>query len=107
MRALLDVNVLIALLDAAHQHHASARQWLETNIGHGWASCPLTQNGCLRIMSQPSYPGAQAPAAMAQRLREATETPPHAFWPELTPEHLDSIADMAARVRREQGAGTG
>jgi predicted nucleic acid-binding protein len=43
MRALLDVNVLIALLDATHIHHASARAWLEANIEQGWASCPLTQ----------------------------------------------------------------
>ena len=54
MRALLDVNVLIALLDAAHMHHARATQWLQQEIAHGWASCPLTQNGCLRIMAQPA-----------------------------------------------------
>jgi uncharacterized protein len=82
MRALLDVNVLIALLDAAHQHHQAARAWLEGNIEHGWASCPITQNGCVRILSQPAYPGAEPPASVAARLREATETPWHAFWPD-------------------------
>jgi predicted nucleic acid-binding protein len=56
MHALLDVNVLIALLDSDHVHHARARAWLKENIRHGWASCPLTQNGCIRIMSQPGYP---------------------------------------------------
>ena len=45
MRALLDVNVLIALLDAEHLHHDSARRWLRNNIQHGWATCPITQNG--------------------------------------------------------------
>ena len=63
MRALLDVNVLIALLDAAHMHHARATQWLQQEIAHGWASCPLTQNGCLRIMAQPAYPQALPLAA--------------------------------------------
>jgi toxin-antitoxin system PIN domain toxin len=82
MRALLDVNLLIALLDAAHQHHGTARTWLEANIEHGWASCPLTQNGCVRILSQPAYPGAEPPAIVAARLREATETRWHAFWPD-------------------------
>jgi len=82
MRALLDVNVLIALLDAAHMHHASARTWLQANIEQGWASCPLTQNGCIRILSQPAYPGAQPPAAIASRLTEATGTQWHAFWPD-------------------------
>ena len=37
-------------------HHARATQWLQQEIAHGWASCPLTQNGCLRIMAQPAYP---------------------------------------------------
>ena len=82
MRALLDVNVLIALLDAAHVHHASARAWLESNIEPGWASCPLTQNGCIRILSQPAYPGAQPPGAIAARLADAAGTRWHAFWPD-------------------------
>lgn len=82
MRALLDVNVLIALLDADHVHHAAARHWLSRNIEHGWASCPLTQNGSIRIMSQPAYPGALPPAAVAARLEEATATAWHAFWPD-------------------------
>ena len=43
MRALLDVNVLIALLDVQHMHHDNARSWLRENIQHGWATCPFTQ----------------------------------------------------------------
>ena len=43
MRALLDVNVLIALLDPDHVHHRSATGWLVQNLHLGWASCPLTQ----------------------------------------------------------------
>jgi toxin-antitoxin system PIN domain toxin len=82
MRALLDVNVLIALLDQGHAHHAAARDWLSRNIKQGWASCPLTQNGCIRILSQPSYPGALPPAAVAERLAAATATSWHAFWPD-------------------------
>ena len=79
MRALLDVNVLIALLDAAHIHHQRASQWLEQSLHHGWASCPLTQNGCLRIMAQPAYPQALPIAAVAQRLGQAAATPAHLF----------------------------
>ncbi|MEI7949673.1 MAG: TA system VapC family ribonuclease toxin [Gammaproteobacteria bacterium] len=80
MRALLDINVLIALLDASHLHHQRAMQWLHANIHQGWASCPLTQNGCLRLMSQPSYPNARSPNDIADRLREATSTEHHKFW---------------------------
>ena len=79
MRALLDINVLIALLDAAHMHHAVATQWLQQEIRHGWASCPLTQNGCLRIMAQPAYPQAQPLAAIASRLAQAAAHPAHTF----------------------------
>jgi toxin-antitoxin system PIN domain toxin len=79
MRALLDVNVLIALLDAGHIHHRRASQWLEEEIHHGWASCPLTQNGCLRIMAQPSYPQALPLQAVAQRLARALTHPRHTF----------------------------
>lgn len=82
MRALLDVNVLIALLDAGHIHHALAMTWLEREVHHGWASCPITQNGCIRIMSQPSYPGAPLSAGeVAKRLTEASLSPEHEFWP--------------------------
>ena len=71
MRSLFDVNVLIALLDAAHVHHARATQWLGENIRHGWASCPLTQNGCIRILAQPNYPNSVPAVQAAARLREA------------------------------------
>lgn len=81
MRALLDVNVLIALLDAGHVHHSLAMSWLDSQIGHGWASCPLTQNGCIRIMSQPKYPGSLPAAQVADRLAEAANNPKHEFWP--------------------------
>lgn len=79
MRALLDVNVLIALLDGSHIHHARASQWLAREIEQGWASCPLTQNGCLRIMAQPAYPQAQPLAAVAGRLAQATAHSAHQF----------------------------
>lgn len=80
MRALLDVNVLIALLDAGHVHHAAATGWLHANIEAGWASCPLTQNGTLRILSTDAYPRRQPIAAVATRLAEATGMHHHEFW---------------------------
>ena len=80
MRALLDVNVLIALHDRDHVHHIRAAQWLEANIQTGWASCPLTQNGCLRIMSQPGYSQPQPLPALMAMLHQSTSTAFHAFW---------------------------
>lgn len=92
MRALLDVNVLVALLDAGHLHHRAATAWLDEHRREGWASCPLTQNGCIRIVSLPGYPNTQAPGAVATRLAEAVQDTGHAFWPDsislLAPQRL-------------------
>ena len=82
MRALFDVNVLIALLDENHAHHATASDWLADHVEHGWASCPLTQNGCVRIISQPRYPNTLGVAEAVMRLREAISTPWHQFLPD-------------------------
>jgi toxin-antitoxin system PIN domain toxin len=79
-RALLDVNVLLALLDADHVDHAQARSWLAAGIAHGWASCAITQNGFVRIVSQPRYPSPVPVAAAVERLGRATRTEHHEFW---------------------------
>jgi len=82
MRALLDVNVLIALLDADHVHHTRAREWLRAHVAQGWASCPITQNGCVRIMAQPAYPSPLPPSAVIERLARAASHRAHEFWPD-------------------------
>ena len=80
MRALLDVSVLLALFDQNHLEHRRARGWLEAESAYGWASCAVSQNGFLRIVSQPRYPNAISPRAAFDLLSEATETSHHAFW---------------------------
>ena len=81
-RALLDINVLIALLDLDHVHHRRARGWLQREVDSGWASCPLTENGCIRIMSQSKYPNPVPAGEVIKRLREAAATSYHEFWPD-------------------------
>ena len=102
MRALLDVNVLIALLDAEHLHHGSARQWLRDNIQHGWATCPITQNGCLRIMAHPAYPSSLAASLVARRLQEATATDHHRFWPDKVSLLQPGVADWRQVIGSKQ-----
>jgi toxin-antitoxin system PIN domain toxin len=80
VRALLDVNVLVALLDADHSLHPRATQWLENHARDGWASCPITENGCVRIMSHPGYPNALPVRAVMERLAEAGDSSFHEFW---------------------------
>lgn len=75
MRALLDVNVLVALLDTDHVHHRPAAAWLEAYLKHGWASCAITQNGGIRILSQVQG-GASSVKALTGRRRRSSSTRP-------------------------------
>jgi len=88
---LLDVNVLIALIDPAHQFHAAAHLWLQHNRKFGWATCPITENGCLRILCKPGYP---FPGLTVARVRdilaELAGAEGHRFWP-------DSISILEAK----------
>jgi uncharacterized protein len=102
MRALLDVNVLIALLDAGHAMHAAASDWLEHELSHGWASCPITQNGVVRIMAQPSYPASRPARIVAERLAEACAAPHHAFWPDDVSLLQDGLIDWSRVLGHRQ-----
>jgi len=80
VRALLDVNVLIALLDSDHASHGAAMSWFTEHAREGWASCPITQNGCIRIMSNASYPNALPVQAVMKHLADACSEDVHEFW---------------------------
>ena len=92
-RALLDVNVLLALLDADHVHHARVTEWLPEGLTHGWASCAVTENGFVRVLSQPGYPSPLSPSAAGRLLADTAGAGDHAFWPcdvsVLEPQHVD------------------
>jgi len=81
--ALLDVNVLVALFDPDHVHHEAAHTWFAANRSAGWATCPLTENGVVRVLSNPGYSTtAERPAQVIERLRVFCESGDHAFWPD-------------------------
>ena len=81
MRALLDVNVWVALFDDAHQFSARANQFIETP-GLQIASCPIVENGVVRVLSLPSYGrrGGVPMRLVRERLRDACASLDHAFW---------------------------
>lgn len=81
-RALLDVNLLIALHEEQHIHHDVAAKWFIEHARHGWASCPLTQNGRIRIMSQPGCPNPAPPRDALSMLQRSCDHASHAFWPD-------------------------
>ena len=83
MTFLLDVNVLIALIDPAHIAHDSAHVWFESVGRTSWATCPLTENGVIRIVGNPKYPNSPgAPEVAAGIVRTLRALPGHVFWPD-------------------------
>ena len=90
--ALLDVNVLIALLDPQHVHHEPSHCWFQAHGRDGWATCPLTQNALLRILGNPRYPNSPGgPAVVMPLLQRLLSHPDHLFW-------ADSLSWDAAGV---------
>ena len=78
---LLDVNVLIALTWPHHVHHNAARSWFAGVRGNGWATCPLTEAGFVRVSCNPSAVKGSVTVldaiALLGRLRRLES---HAFW---------------------------
>ena len=78
---LLDVNVLIALVDAAHVQHDAAHAWFAKVAQPSWATCPLTENAFLRIMGAATYPGRVGdPMSLRILLKQMCAFPGHQFW---------------------------
>jgi uncharacterized protein len=78
---LFDVNVLIALIDPAHVQHDRAHDWFAATGKHGWATCPLTENGVLRIVGHARYPNSpRTPAAVADVMTILCGLGGHEFW---------------------------
>ncbi|HET7209812.1 MAG TPA: TA system VapC family ribonuclease toxin [Terriglobales bacterium] len=80
---LLDVNVLIALFWPAHESHARVQQWFRHHSHEGWATCPLTQLGFVRIVSNVAFsPDAVRAEDATQLLEENLKRSDHHFWPD-------------------------
>ena len=101
MTFLLDVNVVIALIDPAHVGHDAAHRWFEDQGRASWASCPMTENGVIRIVGHPKYPNSPgSPAAVAAIVVGLRFLPGHVFWPDdislLEAEHIDPSQIMTS-----------
>jgi toxin-antitoxin system PIN domain toxin len=82
MTFLLDVNVLIALVDPVHIDHNRAHDWFSRTASRSWATCPLTENGVLRILSSARYASPRSPADIAASILQLQKIPGHTFWPD-------------------------
>jgi toxin-antitoxin system PIN domain toxin len=82
---LLDVNVLVSLLDERHPMHVAAHRWFGSAIGHGdeWATCAVTENGCLRVASNLRYAGISPVGfrELISALDVICREEGHQFWP--------------------------
>jgi len=78
---LLDVNLLIALFEPDHPHHDAAHDWFVDTHEDGWATCALTQNGFVRILSSPRQGVARnSPAELVKHLAQFCASRHHVFW---------------------------
>jgi hypothetical protein len=80
--ALLDVNALLALLWENHVCHARMARWFAGNENRGWATCPITEQGFVRIVCNPAYmkpaPGIRSAIDLLQKTTETSNN--HQFW---------------------------
>lgn len=79
--ALLDINILTALLWPTHEHHDVAHRWFGGRANAPWATCALTQLGFVRIVSNPAFSrDALSPNEALALLGENLVHPAHEFW---------------------------
>jgi uncharacterized protein len=102
MRALLDVNILIALFSPNHVHANRAHAWWLDNAALGWATCPLTQNGYVRITSQASFPHYSSTAAALATLKDAISRTRHEFWADSISITDESVFDPSFLLSHRQ-----
>jgi hypothetical protein len=81
--ALLDVNLLVALFNPDHIHHNTAHDWFAESHTDGWATCPITEQGVVRILANPKYWSEfERTASVLDRLQKFCASRHHRFWPD-------------------------
>jgi len=101
-RALLDVNVLVALFDVGHVHHEAAHDWFADHHVAGWATCPLTENGFLRYLTNPRTPVQDDRTVVLASLRSLCSSTHHAFWPDAVSLRDETLFDPRRIVSHRQ-----
>ena len=101
--ALLDVNVLIALFHQRHVHHDLAHDWFADDRASGWATCPLTENGFLRVLGNPARNGEFVPIpVLVGHLRKFCASRGHEFWPEVISLRDERLFHLSLTRRHRQ-----
>ena len=101
--ALLDVSVLVALFHSGHVHHDLVHDWFTDNAGSGWASCPITESGPLRIVGNPARVDEYVPLPrLITLLNRFCEHSDHRFWPDSTSIRDAGLFDRATLRGHQQ-----
>jgi toxin-antitoxin system PIN domain toxin len=101
-RALLDVNLLVALFDPDHIHHETAHDWFAANASDGWASCAITENGFVRVLSNPAYGAVMSrPSELVARLRRFCKGSGYQFWTDDVSLRDETLFDPAFLTSRQ------
>lgn len=100
MSQLLDVNFLVALFDASHVHHEAAHRSFAGVCRSDWATCSITETGCVRVLSNPAYRAVTAtPSEVAERLAHFCDSGGHHFWPDDVPLRSSLTDDVRGRLQ--------
>ena len=104
-RALLDVNILVALFEPDHPYHETAHEWFADHHENGWATCALTQNGFVRVLANPRQGAAMNRAVtLVTHLAQFCASKHHVFWHDsvaLTDQRLFNLSSI--RAHRQLG----
>ena len=99
MTALLDVNVLLALAWPNHVHHDTVHIWFSEQRMNGWATCPVTEAGFVRISCNPAAVGQTViPSDAVALLQSLMQQESHSFWP-LEVSMAELPDDILARIQ--------
>ncbi|GAA2979117.1 toxin-antitoxin system PIN domain toxin [Microbacterium terrae] len=92
---LLDVNAVIALIDPLHVHHDRAHRWFAGRGDGVWHTCPIVQNGVVRVVSNPKYPNSQPAPVVIASLASLAAREGHTFLP-------DSVSLLDSSIHTER-----
>lgn len=94
-RHLLDVNAVIALIDPLHVHHDRAHRWFAARGDGAWHTCPIVQNGVVRVVSHPKYANTQPAPVVLASLGSLAARAGHVFLPDTV-----SLLDSSVHTER-------
>jgi uncharacterized protein len=92
---LLDINAVIALIDPLHVHHERAHRWFASRAGTRWHTCPIVQNGVVRVVSHPKYPNSQPAPIVLASLASLAAREDHVFL-------ADSVSLLDSSIHTER-----